>query len=142
MFFVASSTTIALADDNAEVVAAAKTDMGLIAKKDFEALWEQTSNFYKNWARIDEDTFVARWTLSRQAVGDLIGSKVIDVLVNPSNVQGYSGNIYTVTFMNTYPAGDAYEFLVLIKENGSFKLSNYGGAPKSQGQAPKSQGQR
>jgi hypothetical protein len=121
-------------DDQTEAVSAAKGIMASLANKDFEGLWnEQTSDYFKNWSKGNKDAFIAKMSISRSTIGNITESNVLDLQVSPSTASDYVGTMYTVTFANNYTTGSSYEYVIVIKEGGSFKMSGFGGVPKPQG---------
>ncbi|TCL67203.1 DUF4019 domain-containing protein [Rhizobium sp. BK251] len=111
-----------------EAVGVAQTIMTAIIQKEFDAVWDQTSDWYKKRVGIQKQAFVANWALSRQIFAPLKSSNIIDVQFTTSDPTGYIGKIYTVTFLNEYENGKTYERVVLTEEGGKFRLSNFFGA--------------
>jgi len=112
-----------------EVVSVAQNVMSAISNKDFETVWNETSNWYKNKMGVKKAPYVAGWALSRQPFAPLKKSDIIDVQFSTSDPSGYVGKIYTITFLNEYENAKTYERVVLTEEDGKFRLSNFMGAP-------------
>src|SRR5262245_19518495 len=81
LFNLAGKARSAEAD---EAVSAAQNIMNIIVKKDFDALWNETSDWYKNKVGMKKPAYIANWALSRQGFAPLKNSDLIDVQFNTS----------------------------------------------------------
>jgi hypothetical protein len=113
-----------------DAINAARAIMASIGQRDFDKLWDETADWYKQKTGLQKPSFMANWAFSRQAFGTLKSSSVIDSASTEHDPSGIQGKFYSVTFQNTYDFGDAYERVVLMQENGKFKLVNFYSAPK------------
>ena len=119
----------AAADNPDPVQGAAQTIIQRLAAKQYQQVWdEDTSSWFKQ--RATSDQFVANMTMGRSPLGDL--KKMI--LVSEDHAagdpaSGYKGDVYSVTFRDTYSVGDFFERVVLINEGGRYLLSGIWGVP-------------
>jgi hypothetical protein len=128
---VITLTGQATADEKDDATGAARTIMNVIAQKNFGKLWDQlTSDVYRKYTGNSREAFVANFTISRVSIGNLKSSKILDIQISPSDqIALYNGKIYSITFQNSYDTGNTYEKIVVIEENGAFKLGGLWGAP-------------
>jgi hypothetical protein len=113
-----------------DAVAAARNCMNALGHKDYNRLWDLTSDWAKTRMGNNKASYIANWTIQRQAIGTLQTSTVLDVELLPGDPgTGYIGKVYWVTFQNAYSTGNAYEKIAVIPENGTFKMSGNVGAP-------------
>jgi hypothetical protein len=115
------------ADEVRDALTAAKAIMATLAGKNYQRLWdEQTSNWLKERNGNSKDYFFANITMTRGMFGTLKSSKVVDVVFHTNDPEsGFNGKIYTVNFFNSYEAGNFYERIVVIEENGRFLMSGF-----------------
>lgn len=109
---------------------AANTIIQLIAAKKFAELWDvHVSDWFKQ--RLTRDAFLGNMALGRSMIGQLTSSNVVQTqhsTFDPGS--GYSGDIYTFMFLNTYSNARFYETVVVIKEpDGRYRISGLQGAP-------------
>ena len=103
--------------------------MTAIAKRDFDTLWNETSEWYKGKVGINKKAYVAGWAIGRQGFALLKTTEVIDVQIVQGDPSGFAGKVYSVTFLNEYENGKTYERLILFQEGEKMRLANFIGAP-------------
>jgi hypothetical protein len=127
---IASPVRLAFSAERDDAEAAARRIMKLLGDKNFETLWEQTSDWYKSKIGNNKVSFVANFSISRYPIGRLKSSTIIDVQPFSSDPStGFTGKGYAVTFQNSYETGNSYERIVVIEENGKFKMAGAWGVP-------------
>ncbi|MDX0070892.1 hypothetical protein [Sinorhizobium meliloti] len=119
---------VAGATDRELAVASAQNIMQALGDKNFSHLWDSlTSDWFKQQVG-GKQGFVANMSIQRQVIGSLIETTVLEVAhFNRDPISGLSADIYQVTFHNRYSNFNAYEFIVVIEENGEYKMSGFNG---------------
>jgi hypothetical protein len=118
------------ADDAEQATLAAKKVQTLIAEDRLNTLWDTLVS--KVWkSKVDKNVFLANLSQGRFSVGGpSMSSQLVDVNYTDRDPgSGYKGDIYTCRFLTKYPAGSFYESIVMIKEDGQFKLAGAWAAP-------------
>ena len=118
------------ADDQDQVVATAKTVLGLIKDGKFNTVWNtHISAFFKK--NLNQDVFVGNLSQGRVNAGLMQSSRLVDVTYSAKDIlSGYVGNIYTVRFLNKYEHQTSFDYVILIREaDGQWRVSAMGGAP-------------
>ena len=75
--------------------------------------------------RGSQAAFLANLTVAQSKLGGT-GSdrKIVQQNTADGDPQsGYKGAVYTFTFATTFPSMKAYEIIVLIRENGTYRIS-------------------
>jgi hypothetical protein len=121
--------SVASSAEKDDVTAAANAIMEAIGQRDYDKVWDLSADWYKERTKVNKQSFVANWALTRQALGTPKSTSVIHTNVTMNDPVGYQGKIFTVTFKNEYGVGSYYERAVLIHENGKYKLTNFWSAP-------------
>lgn len=120
------------ADERDDAIDAAVLVMDHLGNKKFGDLWDNlTSDWFKSSTGANKQSFIANMTIARQPIGSLMQSDILDVKYMTS-IPGanYTGKIYIVTFSNSYSTGKSFEQIVVVDENGVFKMSGFFGAPQ------------
>lgn len=104
-----------------------------LAAGDYREVWDdQVSMFFKQY--VLEDTFLSNMAMVRPQLGELLRIKIFKTEhLDRDPVSGYRGDIYFVTFRNSYATGEFYEGVaVILEEDGLYRMSGFGGAPVPQ----------
>lgn len=117
------STTAPAADiDDARSVAV--SILNTLEKKKSAAVWEQqVSSWFKD--KMTRDAFLANMTFIQAQLGGVSSARNL-VQQNFSDGDpkaGYKGEVFSFTFTTTYPTSKVYENVILIREEGKYKLS-------------------
>jgi len=134
-FILAALTFMSLVDasnstEQDDAIKAARVIMASIGDRNFDKLWDETADYYKDRSGMKKPSFLANWTITRQQYGLLNDSTVLDTTMTTTDPAIPNRKVFTVTFVNTYAWGKAYERIVLVEENGKYRLTNFFSAPQ------------
>jgi hypothetical protein len=117
-------STASRADEKEDATAAAKTVIAALAEKKFPLMWDTlASDWYKKDLGYTRDGFIAALTMSRRDIGRLTSSNVLNVRYNaPQPNAGFKGKSYAVVFDNIYSTGKRLEGVLVVQENGRFRI--------------------
>ena len=113
------------ADERDDAIAAAKAVIAALAENKFDLIWDKlASDRYKNEMGFTRELFVAGLPVTRRQIGRLTSSTVLYVRYDPPNPNwAFKGKAYVVIFENVYTTGTRQEGVLIIEENGQFKMS-------------------
>lgn len=113
------------ADEKEDAIAAAKTVMAAVAENKFDLIWDTlASDRYKNEMGNTRAMFVDGLKIVREKIGRLTSSTVTYVGYNaPDPRAAFKGKSYSVMFENVYTTGTRSEGVLVMEENGQFKMS-------------------
>ena len=102
--------------------------MAALAEKKFPLIWDTlASDRYKNDLGFTRELFIAGLEIARRQIGRLTSSTVLHVRYDaPQPAAGFKGKSYAVVFENIYTTGTRYEGVLVIEENGQFKMVGLG----------------
>lgn len=116
----------ARADETADATRAAQSIMRLFGEAKYEEVWSRhTSTFFRQHST--KEQFLASVTGGRAPLGALSSSKPTSIdHFDRDSASGFVGQIYSVTFANSYNAGQFLERIVVVKDpDGQFRLSGF-----------------
>jgi hypothetical protein len=118
-------STASHSDEREDATAAAKTVIAALAEKKFPLIWDTLAcDWYKNDIGLTRELFPVGLTSARRQIGQLTSSTVLHVRYTaPQPTAGFKGKSYAVIFQNVYTTGTRYEGVVIIEENGQFKMA-------------------
>ena len=120
----------ALADDLDEARASGVKVLRKLEQRKRKDVWDSdVSDWFKQ--RMTADAFIANMTVIQAQLGGVAsGRKLIQQNKAEGDVAaGYKGSVYSFTYGTTFPVTAVYETIVLIKENGSYKVSGINFVP-------------
>jgi hypothetical protein len=99
-----------------------------LAEKKFPLIWDTlASDRYKNDMGFTRQLFIAGLEIARRQIGRLTSSNVLHVRYDaPNPTWAFKGKSYVVLFENVYTTGTRQEGIVIIEENGQFKMAGLG----------------
>jgi hypothetical protein len=117
-------STASHADEKEDATAAAKAVMAALAEKKFPLIWDTlASDRYKNDMGFTRPLFITALEMARRPIGRLTSSTVLHVRYNaPQPNVAYKGKSYAIIFENVYTTGTRQEGVLVIEENGQFKM--------------------
>lgn len=113
-----------LADEMSDARSVATQILSKLDQRRNAEIWDsEVSNWFK--ARMTRDAFLANLTMFQAQFGSPGAQrKLIQQSQSQGDVQsGYKGAVYSFMFSATYPVAKAYEVIVLIREDGKFRIS-------------------
>lgn len=118
------SIAIAHADETDDARRVAVEILQKVEQKKNAEVWQQdVSNWFKE--RMTKAAFLANLSVTHSKLGGTGSDRTI-VQQNTADgdpQSGYKGAVYTFTFATTFPSMKAYEIIVLIRENGTYRIS-------------------
>lgn len=109
---------------------AAEDVVHTLAAGQYKTLWDQKTSKWLQ-GRSTEDSFLSYMAGSRPQLGKLLNLKYVQTThFDKDFSSGYEGDIYTVTFRDTYSSGEFYEYVTVLKDvDGQYRFSGINGAP-------------
>jgi hypothetical protein len=125
---VSLCSTASDADEREDATAAAKAFFVALAEKKFALIWDTlASDRYKNEMANTRDGFIAILTSLRRQIGRLRSSTVLYVRYDaPDPAAAFKGKSYRFAIENVYTTGTRVEYVVIVEENGQFKMQGMG----------------
>ena len=123
-------TTLASADDISDAREAGLNILKSLEQGKNKSVWnDNVSDWFKQ--RMTRDAFLANMTtVQLQLGGAATQRRPVQQNRSQGNSQmGYNGPIYSFTFATSFPATNAYETIVVIRESGEYKLSGINWVP-------------
>lgn len=116
-------STASRADEREDAIAVAKAVIAALGEKKFALIWDTlASERYKNDMGFTRPLFVGG--LDRPSLGRLTRSTVVYVRFEPPNPNwAFKGKTWAVMFENVYTGGTRQEGVVILEENGQFKMA-------------------
>jgi hypothetical protein len=116
------------ADEREDAATAAKAFFAALAEKKFDLIWDSlASDRYKNDMANTREGFVAILTSIRRQIGRLTSSTVLYVRYDaPQPLGAFKGKSYIFAIENVYTTGTRVEYVVIVEENGQFKMQGMG----------------
>lgn len=115
----------------AEAEKSAVEIMKMIGQQKYKDVWATRISAWFKQRVPSEDVFLANMSMGRAQLGHVQQTLVISSEYAKSDpATGYQGDIYAITFKNSYQVGNFYERIVVIKEaDGKYRLSGIFGSP-------------
>ncbi len=119
-----------LADERQDATAAAQGIMSALSKGQFNQVWDKQMSIVFSQT-MTKDSFLANMSIGRTPMGNLTDSRIVDVNYSQEDAQtGFKGDIWAITFLNTYRVGKFYERVVVVKDgDGAYRLAGLWGSP-------------
>lgn len=114
-----------------DAVQSATDIMKLIGQQKYKDVWaKETSDWFKQRVP-SEDMFLANMSMGRAQLGNILTSVLISSEFSKNDAAtSYQGDVYAITFKNSYKVGSFYERIVVIKDaDGEYRLSGIFGSP-------------
>ena len=121
-------STASHADEKEDATVAAKAFFAALAEKKYDLIWDTlASDRYKNDMGNTRELFTVGLASLRQGIGRLTSSTVLHVRYDPPNpTWAFKGKGYVFAFENVYTTGTRVEYVVIVEENGRFKMQGMG----------------
>jgi hypothetical protein len=117
-----AAPTIAQDIDSARAIA-----VSILAKVEQRKNSDVWDNHVSNWfkQRMTREAFLANMALVQGQLGGAgTGRKLVQQNLSDRDPQsGYTGQIFSFMFATTFPAAKTYEMIVLIREDGAYRMS-------------------
>lgn len=112
------------ADDLDDARSVAISILKLIETKKGSTVWsERVSSWFKE--NMTRDAFLANTAFMQSQLGGIsVDRKIVQQNLSDGDPRvNYKGDVFSFTFATTYPTGKVYENIVLIREEGTYKMS-------------------
>ncbi len=121
-------STASHADEKEDATAAATAFFAALAEKKYDLIWDtQASDRYKNDMGNTRELFAVGLVSLRRDIGTLTSSTVLYVRYDPPHpTWAFKGKGYIFAFENVYTTGTRVEYVVIVEENGRFKMQGMG----------------
>jgi len=110
------------ADDMSDARSAATLILKKLEQRKNREVWDSdVSDFFKK--SITKQAFLGNMTVIEAQLGGPSSQRELIQQNKANGVAGYKGMVYSFMYASEFPAANAYEMIVVVNEDGNYKLA-------------------